>query len=64
MTGYEVHIMQSEVCGKGIKYAADVGVVRYMMVTSAWSSMAMNPHALVDSHLGRSGMKSDHDFGV
>lgn len=29
---------------------ADVGVVRYMMVTSGWSSMAMNSHALVVSH--------------
>ena len=39
--------MQSEIRGKGMRYAADVGVVRYMMVTSGWSSTAMNSHALV-----------------
>ena len=38
--------MQGEISGKIIRYAAFVGVVRYVMVTSGRSSIAMHPHVL------------------
>lgn len=42
----EIYIMQSEISGKVMRGAADVGVVRYMMVTSDRSSIALNSHDL------------------
>lgn len=38
--------MQGEISSKIMRYAAAVGVVRYKMITSGRSSIAMNSHLL------------------
>lgn len=44
--GHGVHIMQGDISGKIMRYAAAVGVVRYMMAASGRSIIARSSHVL------------------
>ena len=41
-----MHFMQGEISSKIMRYAAVVGVVRYKMITSCRSSIALDSHLL------------------
>lgn len=57
MKGHGIHIAQSAISGKVMRSAADVGIVRYTIITSDRSSIAKDSHVL-----STSGMDSSHSF--
>ena len=46
-----MHLMQGGISSKIMRYAAAVGVVRYKMITSYRSSIAMDSHVLSDTSM-------------
>ena len=46
MSDHGMHIMQGDISGNILRFAAAVGVVRYMMATSGGFVIAMSSHVL------------------